>query len=205
MAINYPYKIGSGYNLEATNPIRYGVRAIQRELHNQGQNPGVIDGKYGYVTAEAAKGFQKAAKLFVDGISGPKTCQALFHNLIVWFSATFEIPGGYLCGQVKNESMFDPGAVGTNGKDSGLVQINLEAHTDVTEAQAFDPVFALAWGGRVLKSAHDTFSAMAHPEVAWDAAILNHNNPALAYKFVRSGTLTDQWAIDYIARIKQGC
>lgn len=53
------------------------VRAVQSALERSGFSPGGIDGVYGPKTTNAVKAYQKARKLVVDGIVGPKTWAAL--------------------------------------------------------------------------------------------------------------------------------
>jgi len=53
------------------------VRELQRLLAKAGHNPGPIDGIFGPRTLSAVRTFQKAKKLVVDGIAGPKTTVAL--------------------------------------------------------------------------------------------------------------------------------
>lgn len=50
-----------------------------------------------------------------------------------------------MVGVVATESGGVTDQVQPNGKGRGLVQIDLGEHPDVTEAQAFDPDFAMAW------------------------------------------------------------
>jgi hypothetical protein len=50
-----------------------------------------------------------------------------------------------MVGVVATESGGRSDAVQPNGMGRGLVQIDLGQHPEVTEAQAFDPVFAMTW------------------------------------------------------------
>ncbi len=68
------------------------------------------------------------------------------------------LPVGVFPGLIQVESDWNPNAICVNRDssgnflsfDRGLVQINSAAHPDVTDAEAFDPAFALAWGARYL-------------------------------------------------------
>ena len=68
------------------------------------------------------------------------------------------LPVGVFPGLIQVESDWNPNAVNVNRNadgsflsfDRGLVQINSAAHPDVTDAEAFDPAFALTWGARYL-------------------------------------------------------
>ena len=53
------------------------VKRLQQALAAVGYSPGKIDGHYGPATKRALEKFQKAKKLTVDGILGPKTLAAL--------------------------------------------------------------------------------------------------------------------------------
>ncbi|QYY33781.1 TIGR02594 family protein (plasmid) [Cupriavidus pinatubonensis] len=56
------------------------TRKIQETLLATGFDPGPIDGVRGRQTIAAVKSFQKVNGLTVDGIVGPKTAMALFHD-----------------------------------------------------------------------------------------------------------------------------
>jgi hypothetical protein len=53
------------------------VKRLQQALAAVGYSPGKVDGHYGPATKTALEKFQKAKKLTVDGILGPKTLAAL--------------------------------------------------------------------------------------------------------------------------------
>ena len=53
------------------------VRTIQDKLKRWGYYTGAVDGKYGMLTVEAVKYFQRTNSLVVDGITGRKTLEAL--------------------------------------------------------------------------------------------------------------------------------
>ena len=49
------------------------VKELQRQLHRLGLEPGMVDGRYGPLTTQAVKRFQKAHNLPADGIADPDT------------------------------------------------------------------------------------------------------------------------------------
>ena len=53
------------------------VRTIQDKLKRWGYYTGAVDGKYGILTVEAVKYFQRTNNLTVDGITGRQTLEAL--------------------------------------------------------------------------------------------------------------------------------
>jgi len=65
---------GAGYGQPEGAPA---VRAVQRELHRLGWQPGPVDGLYGPLTEAAVTRFQAAAAVAADGIVGPTTRRAL--------------------------------------------------------------------------------------------------------------------------------
>lgn len=61
--------VGSGY-VPGGSPA---VRRLQRDLAAAGDHPGPVDGRYGPLTEQALRRFQRARHLHVDGIAGPQT------------------------------------------------------------------------------------------------------------------------------------
>lgn len=59
------------------------VAVLQQYLVTAGYTPGAIDGKFGPLTLEAVKTFQRVARLNDDGQVGPKTIEALRSTLQV--------------------------------------------------------------------------------------------------------------------------
>ncbi len=58
------------------------------------------------------------------------------------------LPIGLLPGQIEVESRWNPNAAGHNkggSVDRGIAQINSVAHPEITDAQAYDPAFAIPW------------------------------------------------------------
>jgi hypothetical protein len=99
----------------------------------------------------------------------------------------FQVPLLILGGLMVLESALDPGAVGVNGVDSGLVQINRgpTAHPEVTPADAFDPAYAAAWTAEQLRGVHDQWADKTDAD-PWDIAIAAHNSPVLATQWARA-------------------
>ena len=61
----------------AVGDVGWDVAALQFLLHSRGYGPGGFDGIFGGNTAYAARRFQSAAGLAVDGVAGPSTLGAL--------------------------------------------------------------------------------------------------------------------------------
>ena len=56
------------------------VKELQRQLHRLGLEPGMVDGRYGPLTTQAVKRFQKAHNLPADGIADPETLSQIKAN-----------------------------------------------------------------------------------------------------------------------------
>ena len=68
---------------------------------------------------------------------------------------------------IQQESGWNPDARNPSGA-TGLVQIHLPSHPDITEGQARDPAFALGWGARYLATQKARFGR-------WDLALAAYN------------------------------
>ncbi|MDR0958330.1 MAG: spore cortex-lytic enzyme [Clostridiales bacterium] len=68
------------------------VKLIQKKLKNWGYYEGEVDGKFGMLTFEAVKYFQRKNNLTIDGIVGAKTLEALgiFENSEAATASSFE-------------------------------------------------------------------------------------------------------------------
>lgn len=68
--------------IQLKNPQMHGedIKELQKSLLKKGFDCGEIDGYYGKNTVAAVKLFQKANKLDIDGIVGPKTFEKLFEE-----------------------------------------------------------------------------------------------------------------------------
>jgi soluble lytic murein transglycosylase-like protein len=200
--------VGSQPKVDASHAaVTYGVKAIQARCNAAGYRDGAghaltVDGWYGALTGQAVAAAQKALKLTADGSVGPTTAKALFAPLATEVGAQKKIPSGYLCGQVRTESSFDPGAVGyVTNNDCGIAQINLGYHPDVTIEQAFDPSFAIGWMGAYLTAAH----ANSDYRNRWDCAIASYNDPGAARSWAATGKAPNAAIAAYVESVMQGC
>jgi hypothetical protein len=169
------------------------VKAIQTELRSLGFTGTRVDGVFDASTDKAVKDFQTKEGLVVDGIVGPKTATALFSKRIAKAQIDNLIPNDYLLGLVALESGFDPGAVGSNGFDSGLVQINLDPVNghgkEITQAQAFDPAFAVKYtAGRMVEAFYNYANQL--DDLAWKLAVAQHNSPLNAKRWLDAALST---------------
>lgn len=160
--------------------VYQGVISIQEVLDVE------VDGWFGPKTASATRQFQRVTGLEDDAVIGPSTAKKLFGPAIRAAAATYQVPVAVLGGLVANESSFDPAAVGTNGADHGLCQINLNVHT-VELDEALDPVFALDWTAHDLSTVYERWTGETTVDDPWKIAIANHNSPKLARRWALSG------------------
>jgi len=68
------------------------------------------------------------------------------------------VPGMLLAALLYHESDFDPNARSENpdgSVDRGIAQINNKAWPDVSDAQAYDPKFAIPWCAQRLQTLHE--------------------------------------------------
>lgn len=193
------YKMGMGRETSFLNTV---IRAIQSELLYNNTSPGPVDGIFGNRTAQAVKSVQSRAGLAIDGVVGPKTARALFDKRLRSEELRVAMPGPYLHGMLRWESAYDPGAIGPNGIDLGLVQINLEAHPDITNLEALDPAFSLPYAANRMRSAYESFKSK--PDIAWQCAIAQHNSPRKAKLWFERGTAPDDQIATYVRRIQGG-
>jgi hypothetical protein len=160
-----------------------------------------VDGKYGSSTAAGVKwlqgklGFSLAGQ---DGVAGPTTCKALWHDLFIWWGGVYHVPASQLYGFVMLESAADPGAVGViTPSDRGLNQINLVAHTNITVEQAFDPNFAISYTAKRLGDARAQFSGKG-VELKNSCAIAQHNSPLAAKQWYAAGSPPNETIKKYV-------
>lgn len=158
---------------------RLAIKGIQDELVYLGYKTRT-DGLFDAGTTAAMKAWQAANGLTADGIFGPKSSRILFDKRLTETQAKYGIPKNYLKGMVSHESGFDPGAIGVNGMDSGLVQINLDpvgGHgNEFTIHDAFNPAFSIEYAGKRMAAAKGTYST-ALDALAWELAVGQHNSP----------------------------
>jgi soluble lytic murein transglycosylase-like protein len=141
---------------------------------------------------------------------GPETSQALFSPDI---KARCKKLGwadpAVVCGVIKNESNFDPGAVGfVDDSDLGLAQINGPAHPDSSEGERLQPIysidFVIGYLANATKALRDEDLAIASYNLGlggartWDKA--GRPNP---YAPAPGAPARDVEA--YIQRIKTAC
>jgi hypothetical protein len=150
------------------------------------------DGLFGADTDKAVREFQQARKLTVDGVLGPNSAVELVLPLVRRLEKEHGIPGRILSGKVRFESGADTGAIGENGFDLGIAQINLDPGVHgatITFEMAMDVEWALDYSARRWRVAFDRYKGWgANDKLAADAAILQHNWPVGADSWVRNGT-----------------
>lgn len=178
--------IGSTWLTHADNShhaevVWLGVTAIQGLI-------GVTtDGWLGPQTAQRILQVQAQLGVEVDGIIGQATMRALLNELVTDTAAACSVPVAFLGGILAHESSLDPAAVGVNGRDHGLAQINLDPSVDMqTFDEAMDPGYATHWTAENLAHVHATWAGHTSAD-PWDVAIANHNSPELARRWAQSG------------------
>ncbi len=134
--------------MDGRNDARLGaaIIAIKKELIYNGfdQNVNPELAYFGDAVANRLKEFQASKGLQVDGQAGQVTLTELFRKRVVLTEKKFELTTGALGKKLKLESGYDPIAIGyVDPLDTGIAQINLGAHPDVTKDEAFDPEFAI--------------------------------------------------------------
>jgi hypothetical protein len=160
--------------------VWYGVREIQRLM-------GVKDdGLFGDQTQAAVVQFQRQEGLDADGIWGPATAKAAYSALIRQTAAEYNVPSYALGGMALWESGLDPAAVGVNGLDLGLVQINTGVHV-VSMLQATSGRHAFVWAASDLELVIEKWQGKTKVDPV-KIAIANHNNPSLAKQWATTGT-----------------
>jgi hypothetical protein len=167
---------------DAAHAVNAGVKVIQRGV---GIPAAQVDGWFGKDTDTAVKAFQAAKGLYVDGVVGPATTKEILRPILAAQSSL--VPIQILGGMSVWESALDPAAVGINGYDHGLAQINLQAHAaTVTFDQAMDAEFAYAWSAQDMRAVHDRWVGKTAAD-PWDIAVANHNSPADALAWAKAG------------------
>lgn len=139
-----------------TNPrLGQALVVIKQELDFNGFGSNlVMNAVFGEAAANRLGEFQASKGLKVDKQAGPTTLKELFRKRVEQTEDAFNLWRGTLGRQVWLESTFDPIAKGVaDPDDTGIAQINLRIHSTITEAQAFDPVFAFRWAAQYITDA----------------------------------------------------
>ncbi len=161
--------------------VHLGVKAIQQLVGVE------ADGWFGHDTHREVIAAQRRLGVDADGIVGRGTMRALLAPLVQSAASANQVPEKVLGGIMVHESALDPAAVGVNGQDHGLVQINLAAHgAQVDLEDALDPEYALHWAAEDLWMVYRTWATRTKAD-PWDIAIASHNSPLLAKKWAVSG------------------
>lgn len=187
LAVGEEIQIGSPWllKLDASHDaqvVSLGVQVVQVLV---GVDP---DGWFGPMTAAAVKVAQQKWGVDADGLVGRTTMRAGLTPVIRAIAAAHNVPTTILGGLVLLESSLDPAAVGVNGQDHGLAQINLGVHGDsVSLADAMDEEYALHWAAADLSEEYDKWRGRTSVD-RWDIAIAHHNSPRLAKQWAESGT-----------------
>ncbi len=194
------YRLGTTAGPVLNDTItKLAIKAIQNELRYFGYKATRTDGIFDTSTDSDVRAFQGLKKLTQDGIVGPNTARALFSHRIEVEQDNFHIPNDYLIGLVDLESAFDPGAVGVNGYDSGLCQINLDPVNghggEISQAQAFDPQFAINYTAKRIYAAFQGFDAQLSL-LSWKLAIAQHNSPLNAKTWCEAALRVLPGAVD---------
>jgi hypothetical protein len=124
-----------------------GIQAIKKELIYNGYGDGIDlnNTVFGAAVDKRLREFQTDHGITSGlGKAGQTTLTELFRKRVVATEKKYELTPGALGKKLKLESGYDPIAVGyVDPKDTGIAQINLGAHPDVTVEEAFDPAFAI--------------------------------------------------------------
>jgi hypothetical protein len=145
-----------GYDMDGREDERLGaaILAIKKELayvsfDRPNLNPTLP--VYGDAVRASVKDFQAARGLKRDGKVGPLTARELWRARIVAVEKRHGFEHGTLGRKIQLESFFDPVALGhVDPADRGMCQINSNAHPSVSDAEAFDPEFAIGYAAKLL-------------------------------------------------------
>lgn len=144
--------------MDGRNDSRLGaaIIAIKKELIYNGLSKGVDTTLpfLGDAVTNRIGDFQQSIGLKRDEVAGPQTLKELFRKRVESTEDAYDFWRGTLGRQIWLESGFDPIAKGVvDPDDTGMSQINLRIHSTITEAQAFDPVFAIRWMAQYIDDA----------------------------------------------------
>jgi hypothetical protein len=187
--------------------VSRGVEAIRTLLAYSGfpvnhvGKPGVFGRrtKVGVLRFKKSGNFKK-----VNGVVGIRTSKALLRPLVADAQGDHRIPDNLLWGLIGSESAWDLGAVGyATPLDVGVCQFNLTYNPGVDAETAMNPVFAVMETGRRMRSRFNSFKSVAPTEeIAWNAAVLAHNSPVNAGKYVTAGIFPTAQAAHYVASVR---
>lgn len=161
--------------------VHLGVKAVQS------LSGAVVDGWFGPDTQRSVIGAQTKWGVDADGIVGRTTMRAALQDLVRDVAVSNGVPVEVLGGIIAHESGLDPAAVGVNGVDHGLAQINLSAHPEISLLEALNPDYALHFTAEDLSMVYRTWRGRTTAD-AWDIAIAHHNSPLLAKRWAIAGT-----------------
>jgi hypothetical protein len=183
--------------------VNLGVRAIQLLV---GLSYSSADGWFGPKTADQVLRAQARVGVKTDGIVGPATMRALLLPILTETAEVWSVPLPVLGGLAVFESGLDPAAVGTNGYDTGLAQINLAVHVNIGLEQALNHTYALSWAASNIRGAYERFEGRTTADL-WDVAIAWHNSPVAATLWARHGEPQHDpdrsiQIADYVAKVK---
>lgn len=161
--------------------VHLGVQAIQS------LSGATVDGWFGNETREYVTRLQRKWQLEADGVVGPATMRAALSDLVKDTSSATHVPEVILGGVISHESGLDPAAVGINGQDHGLAQINLQAHgASVSLLDTLNPSYAIHWTAEDLAQVYRTWLGKTKAD-PWDIAVAHHNSPLLAKRWAIAG------------------
>lgn len=156
------------------------VVTLQEDLNDLGFNLN-DDGLYGSATQTAVKNIQNKTGLVADGLAGPLTLgkikdmlqtpsETSIKDIITNVCNEYGISPNVLISVATCESGLNPLAKlfnpGSNSTDRGLFQWNSVYHSEISDADAYDPTKATQWACNYLKAdpknLHGFWSASEH-------------------------------------------
>lgn len=185
------------------NRVRWATIAIQRDLIRKGfldADPDQLDGGFGPKTDDAARRFQAAHGLVVDGLVGRKTTTVLFSDWFRWWERVLGIPDRLVYGMCALESSMDPGAEGAiDDRDRGIAQFNRLYWPSVSDEEAFSRVDLCVM--RAAGNLVDAYKSLG--VMSYDPAIAHHNNPVKARAWASSGQPPDEQIKLYVSNVRK--
>lgn len=208
-------RVGAMYHFDKTldpladnvKALNFGVKALAVKFNEiLGTHLSIYNGVFNESFDKAAREVQ--TRLFVpggaDGLVGPNTCKAMWKNDVFDMEITHHIPYHLLFKVLSLETSFDPGAVGIlTPDDKGIAQINMPSHETVKLREAFDPIFAFNYAGKLLFG-HYAYITSHYPHVtlvdAWHMAVVAYNSPKRARAWAATGVPSPA-ALDYLEAV----